>query len=405
MRSRSRRPNRSPLPVALLAGLLAAASAQAAPAFELSEYDRYLTGRGVMTEPAPILETEADRGSPPAGGEGRPSDEAFLDELVDADPALEGAEDASFSPRAGRTESVRWFSEYHASNQKPGYLLLGDSEGEPDYESSGYVTGVEASAGRSVSVKATRASRSALESGTGEVTIAKTGVAVTLRVPGTGAFTARADSIDTGRAEGATQFGLGGSGKAGPVRVALDLDRKVYAADAASAAKPAEYDRAALRAGYASGDLFLQVTPAFERYAADGNSKRELAAMLSFEPSAAPGWTFDLHGEASAFAKERGEGGDFVYFSPSSRENLGAGIGHRSDWGEALTCGLALALDRERYTRNGEETSYFVASWQAGAQWRVRRGVALSLDYDGSLSQTDGFPFSQAFRGGVEMKF
>lgn len=391
----------------LLAAAFLVCLGDAASALDLAAYERYLNTPKT---------TAGDAFSAAAPGAARTvrrqSDEAFLEELLaeeeTADPEGTGARAGTpaIPERLGRRETVRWHGEFHASDRRPGYLLLSDESDEPDYATTGYASGIRAELGGRVAVAVNHATNSATESGSGEVTVGRTGLSVTLASPGYGSLVARAASVEPGLAAARSQYGLGYSGASGPWRFGLDLDRKIHAADAASAARPAEYDRVAGTASLVKDDLYLSLRPAFERYAADANAGRELAWLLAYAPSAAPGWSFDLHGDAGAFSKTAdGSGARFVYFSPKRRGNIGVGAERSIERAGTLALTLGAALDRETYAFDDEETSYLVASGRTGIEWRPRDDLEVTAEYAGSLSRTDGFPVSQTLRGGFSMNF
>jgi len=326
--------------------------------------------------------------------------EAFLNEIKNygaADPV-----------RPQNAEFFKTFGEYYITNKKPGYLLFSsdDEEYGYDYQTRGYSTGFSYKPDKSSSIDASYYKNATTEQESDEFSHQKVALSFSRKFLKNYKLSTSFNQLSSDSSGRLNEFGFDFDSQAGSFQWGGGFSKNVYAYDETSFMTPAYYRKYYFNAGYElASDFYLQLSPSYEDYFEDKNKKSEIVADLLYYPEIFPNMSFDFYYRTMGFKKSGDEDASFVYFTPENNVGMGISANYQAKIKKKTVLNFNLSLDNENYTYNGDNTTYYSVSALGKIAHSFNGNFRLEARYGFSLSQSDGFPFTQNMKVNTTLKF
>jgi len=326
--------------------------------------------------------------------------EAFLNEMKNYGDAN------SAGPQ--KSETFKTFGEYYITNKKPGYLLFSsdDEEYGYDYQTRGYSTGFSYKPGKSSSIDASYYKNATTEQETDEFSHQKIALSLSRKFFKNYKVAANFNQLSSDSSGRLNEFGFDFDSQAGIFQWGGGFSKNVYAYDEASFTAPAYYRKYYFNAGFElASEFYLQLSPSYEDYYEDKNKKSEIVADILYYPEFFPNMSFDFYYRTMGFTKSGDEDKSFVYFTPENNAGMGISANYQARIKKMTVFNLNLSLDNEKYTYNDDTTKYYSVSAVSKIAHSFNGNLRMEARYGFSISQSDGFPFTQNMKVNTTLKF
>ena len=333
---------------------------------------------------------------------GNMSDEEFLSTIASIEETEKLIKTGVFN---SKTDTIKFHNEFYSSNRKPGYLLFNNDE-EYSYEMTGYTSKIKYTPGRRTAIEAGCSKNFVYENGTSQADLQKIDLSLTVPLFYGVMMSGNVRHLTLSTTNAFNEYGMELSRRFGTIEAGIGMSRNVYTGASSYYDDPPTYNRFTARTGFEiSGEMYLEILPAFENYLKDGNSKKEVTASMLYFPLDGSGLSANIYYSYAGFKKETDDAGySYAYFSPAKSTAAGLGVNYTMPVRKS-TMNFGLNFEKDKYYFNDVLTEYYAASAMTGLNLKINKYSTVNLTYGFSVTRTDGFPFTQNLRLNTDIKF